>query len=40
MGQEKLHYKIRSSSGRVHEKVDYYEGVITNLSMTLLRNDK
>src|SRR5690554_1813495 len=34
--REKLHYKIRSSSGRVHEKVDYYEGVITNLSRRYL----
>ena len=29
---DKLHFKLRSSSGRVHEKVDYFEGVITNLT--------
>lgn len=28
---EKIHYKMKSSSGRVHEKTDYYEGIITNL---------
>ncbi|MCF7932858.1 MAG: excinuclease ABC subunit UvrA [Acholeplasmataceae bacterium] len=29
---DKMHYRLKSSSGRVHEKVDYYEGVITNLT--------
>jgi excinuclease ABC subunit A len=29
---DKLHFKLKSSSGRVHEKVDYFEGVITNLT--------
>ncbi|RJX26341.1 MAG: excinuclease ABC subunit UvrA, partial [Acholeplasma sp.] len=29
---DQIHFKMRSSSGRVHEKVDYFEGVITNLT--------
>ena len=29
---DQLHFKMRSSSGRVHEKVDYFEGIINNLS--------
>ena len=29
---DKIHYRLRSSSGRIHEKVDYYEGLITNLT--------
>ncbi len=29
---DKIHYRMKSSSGRVHEKVDYFEGVITNLT--------
>ena len=29
---DKVHYRMKSSSGRVHEKHDYYEGVITNLT--------
>ncbi len=29
---DKIHYRMRSSSGRIHEKVDYYEGIITNLT--------
>ncbi len=28
---DKVHYKLISSSGRKHEKVDYFEGVIHNL---------
>lgn len=27
-----IHFKLRSSSGRVHEKVEHHEGVINNLS--------
>lgn len=29
---DQIHYRMKSSSGRIHEKVDYYEGVITNLT--------
>ena len=29
---EKIHYRLKSSSGRVHEKVDNYEGLIVNLT--------
>jgi excinuclease ABC subunit A len=29
---DQIHFKMRSSSGRVHEKVDYFEGIINNLS--------
>lgn len=29
---DKIHFKLQSSSGRVHETVRVYEGVITNLS--------
>lgn len=29
---DKIHFKLRSSSGRVHESFTYYEGVIVNLS--------
>ena len=29
---DKIHHKLVSSSGRVHEKVEYYEGLITNLT--------
>lgn len=28
---DKVHYKLISSSGRKHEKIDYFEGVINNL---------
>jgi excinuclease ABC subunit A len=28
---EKIHYRLKSSSGRISEKVDYYEGLIVNL---------
>ncbi|MCU0105339.1 excinuclease ABC subunit UvrA [Acholeplasma vituli] len=30
--KDKIHFKLQSSSGRVHETVRIYEGVITNLS--------
>ncbi|MFA5470706.1 MAG: excinuclease ABC subunit UvrA [Acholeplasmataceae bacterium] len=29
---DKIHFKLKSSSGRKHETLDYYEGVITNLT--------
>lgn len=29
---DKIHYRMRSSSGRLHEKIDFYEGIITNLT--------
>lgn len=29
--KDKLHFRIKSSSGRIHEKVDYHEGLIVNL---------
>ena len=29
---DQIHFKMRSSSGRFHEKVDYFEGIINNLS--------
>ncbi|HOI84961.1 MAG TPA: excinuclease ABC subunit UvrA [Acholeplasmataceae bacterium] len=29
---DQIHFKMRSSSGRVHEKVDYFEGIINNLT--------
>ncbi|MBE0700944.1 MAG: excinuclease ABC subunit UvrA, partial [Acholeplasmataceae bacterium] len=29
---DKIHYRLKSSSGRIHEKVDYYEGLINNLT--------
>lgn len=29
---DKLHFKLKSTSGRKHETHDYYEGVITNLT--------
>ena len=29
---DKIHFKLKSSSGRLHEKVDYFEGIINNLS--------
>ncbi|MFU8793482.1 MAG: excinuclease ABC subunit UvrA [Acholeplasmataceae bacterium] len=29
---DKLHYRLKSSSGRIHEKTDYHEGLIKNLS--------
>lgn len=29
---DQLHFKLKSSSGRTHEKVDYFEGIINNLS--------
>jgi excinuclease ABC subunit A len=29
---EKIHYRLKSSSGRVHEKLDNYEGLIVNLT--------
>ena len=29
---DQLHYRLQSSSGRIHEKTDYYEGLIKNLS--------
>lgn len=29
---DQIHFKMRSSSGRLHEKVDYFEGIINNLS--------
>ena len=29
---DKIHFKLRSSSGRLHENYDYYEGLITNLN--------
>ena len=29
---DQIHFKMKSSSGRVHEKVDYFEGIINNLS--------
>jgi excinuclease ABC subunit A len=29
---DKLHYRLKSSSGRIHEKTDYHEGLINNLS--------
>lgn len=28
---EKIHFRLRSSSGRIHEKVERYEGLINNL---------
>lgn len=29
---DKIHFKLRSSSGRLHENKEYYEGLITNLN--------
>ncbi|PKK93643.1 MAG: excinuclease ABC subunit UvrA [Tenericutes bacterium HGW-Tenericutes-6] len=29
---DKIHFKLRSSSGRVHENKDYFEGIINNLT--------
>ena len=29
---DKIHYRLKSSSGRVHEKKDYYEGLIPNFT--------
>lgn len=29
---DKIHFKLRSSSGRIHENFTYYEGLITNLN--------
>ncbi len=29
---DKIHYRLKSSSGRIHENVDYYEGLINNLT--------
>lgn len=29
---DKIHFKVRSSSGRVHENFDYHEGVVNNLT--------
>ena len=29
---DQIHFKMKSSSGRVHDKVDYFEGIIYNLS--------
>lgn len=29
---DQIHFKMKSSSGRVHEKVDYFEGIINNLT--------
>jgi excinuclease ABC subunit A len=29
---DKIHFKMKSSSGRVHEKTEYHEGLITNLT--------
>lgn len=34
--KDKLHIKLRSSSGRKHEKYEYFEGVITNLQRRYL----
>lgn len=28
---DKIHYKFKSSSGRTHEKIEYFEGVVNNL---------
>ena len=30
--KDKIHFKLRSSSGNHHESFDYYEGIITNLT--------
>ena len=30
--KDKIHFKLRSSSGRKNETVDYYESFITNLT--------
>lgn len=30
--REKIHYRLKSTSGRIHEKVDKYEGLIVNLT--------
>ncbi len=30
--KDKIHFKLKSSSGNAHESYDYYEGVITNLT--------
>ncbi|MBN2300147.1 MAG: excinuclease ABC subunit UvrA [Acholeplasmataceae bacterium] len=29
---DKIHFRLKSSSGRIHENVDYYEGLINNLT--------
>ncbi|MFP4177211.1 MAG: excinuclease ABC subunit UvrA [Acholeplasmataceae bacterium] len=29
---DRMHYKLRSSSGRLHQKVEHFEGIITNLT--------
>ena len=34
--KDKIHFKLKSSSGRKHENNDYYEGMITNLTRRYL----
>jgi excinuclease ABC subunit A len=35
---DKIHYRLKSSSGRIHEKTEYHEGLITNLDKKIYRN--
>ena len=36
---DKIDFKMKSSSGRVHDKIDYYEGVITNFRRRYLETN-
>lgn len=36
---DKIDFKMKSSSGRIHDKIDYYEGVITNFRRRYLETN-